>query len=78
MLTTLTPRMPTRMTALLAIAVLMAAALTAGLAYSLSARSPVAANGVIHGNGNLADNGVLHGWGILADDGVIHGYGVSA
>jgi hypothetical protein len=54
MITALTRRLPIRVTALLAIAILTAA-LTAALAYSTSARHAVSGNGVI------AEGGVLEG-----------------
>jgi hypothetical protein len=72
MITVLTRRLPTRAAALLAVAMLIAAAMTAALAYSLPTRHAVSDNGVIHGNGTLAENGVIHGNGTLADGGVIH------
>jgi hypothetical protein len=54
MITALTQRLPIRITALLAIAILTAA-LTAALAYSTSAPHAVSGNGVIAEGGVLTD-----------------------
>lgn len=51
MITALTRRLPVRVAALLAIAMLMMAALAAGLTYSSAGRYAVASNGVINTDG---------------------------
>ncbi|MBV9856466.1 MAG: hypothetical protein JOY82_18440 [Streptosporangiaceae bacterium] len=64
MITALTRRLPVRVAALLAVAMLMVAALTAGLTYSFSGRYAAASNGVINTDGILAHNGVINADGI--------------
>lgn len=64
MITALTRRLPVRVAALLAVAMLMITALAAGLTYSSSDRYAVASNGVINTDGIPAHNGVINADGI--------------
>jgi hypothetical protein len=61
MITALIRRLPIRVAALLAVAMLVVAALTAGLTYSFSGRYAVASNGVINTD---AHSGVINADGI--------------